>query len=47
MSHIYECGLYNMVNPEIPFEKTFTGNLKEQIAAYNKFAQNMKTINLR
>ena len=47
MSHIYECGLYNMVNPEIPFDKIFTGNLKEQIAVYNKFAQNMKTRNLR
>ena len=36
-----------MVNPEIPFDKIFTGNLKEQIAVYNKFAQNMKTRNLR
>ena len=46
MSHIYECGLYNMVNPEIAFEKIFTGNLKEQIAVYNKFARNLKTRNL-
>ena len=46
MSHIYECDLYNMVNPEIPFEKIFTGNLKEQIVVYNKFVQNMNTRNI-
>ena len=44
MSQIYECVQYNMVNPEISFEKIFNGNLKEQITVYNRFVQNMKTI---
>ena len=45
MVHIYECEQYNMENPEIPFEKIFDGNLKQQITVYNKFAQNLKTRN--
>ena len=47
MAHIYECGLYNMKTPEIPFEKIFEGNLKQQIEVYNKFAQNLETRNLK
>ena len=34
-----------MENPEIPFEKIFDGNSKQQITVYNKFAQNLKTRN--
>ena len=45
MAHIYECEKYNLVSPEIPFEKTYNGNLKQQLAVYNKFAQNWKTRN--
>ena len=47
MAHIYECELYNMKKPEIPFGKIFDGNLKQQIAVYNKFAQNLKARNLK
>ena len=43
MAHIYECQLYNNEKSAIPFELIFNGNLKEQIAIYEKFSQNMKT----
>ena len=42
MAHIYNCEIYNMKKPEIPFEKIFEGNLKEQIIVFNKFSENMK-----
>ena len=45
MTHIYECEKYNSVSPEIPFEKIYNGNLKQQLSVYNKFAQNWKTRN--
>ena len=43
MVHIYNCELYNNRKPEIPFEKIFNGNMKEQILVFNKFSQNMET----
>ena len=42
MDHIYNCKLYNMKKPEIPFEKIFRGNLNEQIMVFKKFSQNME-----
>ena len=45
MVHIYECEKYNLAKPEIPFEKIYNGNLRQQIAVYNKFAYNWKTRN--
>ena len=42
MAHIYECDIYNNEKLIIPFEKIFNGNLKEQIAVFEKFIQNMK-----
>ena len=35
-----------MINPKIPFEKILIENLREQIAVYNKFAQNVNTRNI-
>ena len=43
MAHKNECQLYNNEKSAIPFELIFNGNLKEQIAIYEKFSQNMKT----
>ena len=42
MKHIYECDLYSGKKNKISFEKTFNGNLNEQIAVYKEFKQNME-----
>ena len=42
MQHIYMCELWNKVEqPLLSYEKIFNGNLKQQIAVYKKFKQNM------
>ena len=45
MYHIYNCKLYNMKQPEIPFDRIFMGNLNEQIMVFRKFSENMEKRN--
>ena len=43
MEHIYICEIYNQEDkPILKYEKIFNGNLKQQIAVFRKFQQNMK-----
>ena len=42
MDRIYNCKIYNMKKPEIPFERIFKGNLNEQIVVFRRFSQNME-----
>ena len=43
MKHIYECEILNEnEKPNIPYEKIFNGNIKQQIEVYRKFKQNME-----
>ena len=43
MNHIYECELYNKEEKtNLPYEKIFNGNLRQQIYVYKKFKQNLQ-----
>ena len=47
MALLYKCYSYNIKTQEMTLGKIFDGNLKQQIAVYNKFALNLKTRSLK
>ena len=41
MSHIYNCEMLNIDEPNLSYETIYTGNMKQQIEVYKIFKQNL------